>query len=380
MPRPNAACRFTCAVDDDLVGPVELRRVAVGRRERQQDPVLRLHVHAVPVHVLLDQPGHGDRRVGAEELLHRGRQQAGLGDQPRDGRPGSGPGATATTPIALQVVSMPAISSRAIVPATCSGVELLAVDLGVDEVGGEVVARVVEVVVDLLEQVVEQPLHPLDAVLGRQVDALEHALHELAEPRPVLRREAEHVGDDPHRDVLRVLGGGVDHVLPLERVDERVAERPGGRLLPADRGLGERGEQQLARVVVERRVGGDRRRAADRGHLGRRPEVAHDDRPRGEALGVVGDRRDVLVPGRQPSAAEPLGVRDRAALPQVVLDRIGVGGPLRLQVGEVGRPVGDRPGDDLAADAELLVGIRRLVDEPVVGGHVRSPRSRARGS
>src|SRR4029077_7081948 len=100
--------------------------------------------------------------------------------------------------------------------------------------------------------------------------------------------------------------------------------------------------------------------AADRGDVAGGAEVAHDDRPRGEPLGVVGDRRHVLVPGRQPPPAEPVGVRDRAALPQIVLDRIGVGGPLRLQVGEVGRPIVDRPGDDLAAGAlEFLVRVRR---------------------
>ena len=71
-------------------------------------------------------------------------------------------------------------------------------------------------------------------------------------------------------------------------------------------------------------------------------------------LGVVGDFRDVLVTCRQPGAAKPLGVRDRAALSQVVLDRIRVGGPFRIQVGEVGRPVGDRAGDDLVEGADGL--------------------------
>ena len=85
----------------------------------------------------------------------------------------------------------------------------------------------------------------------------------------------------------------------------------------ADRGLGERGEQQPARLMVEGRVGGDRRRAAGGRQFPRRPEVAHDDRPRREALGVVGDRRDVLIARRQPSATEPLGVRDRASLQAV---------------------------------------------------------------
>ena len=42
-----------------------------------------------------------------------------------------------------------------------------------------------------------------------------------------------------------------------------------------------------------------------------------------EVLGVVGDHRHVVVTGRQPRTAEPVGVRDRAAFPQVVPDRDG---------------------------------------------------------
>jgi len=61
-------------VDDDLIGAVELGRVAIGRRERQQDPVVGRHVDAAPVHVFLDQACHGDRCVSPEELLDRGRQ------------------------------------------------------------------------------------------------------------------------------------------------------------------------------------------------------------------------------------------------------------------------------------------------------------------
>src|SRR6202041_3230964 len=107
--------------------------------------------------------------------------------------------------------------------------------------------------------------------------------------------------------------------------------------------------------------------------------------PRGEPLGVVRNRRDVLVAGRQPYAAEALGVRHRAALPQVVLDRERVGGPLGVGVGEVGRPVGDGAGDDLAQGSllELVVGLAEFLAEAVIDAHVRSPRewrSRTRGS
>ncbi len=255
-------------------------------------------------------------------------------------------------------------------------IELAAVQLGVDEVRREVLARVVEVVADLREQVVEQLPHARDALLRRQVDAFERVLDELTEPRAVLRREPEHVGDDPHGDVLGVVAGGVDDIPALERVDEAVAQRSGRGLSLGDRGLGERGQQQLARVVVKRRIGGDRRRAAHRRQLAGRPEVAHDDRPRGEALGVVGDRRDVLVAGREPATAEAVGVRDGAALPQVVLDGVRVGRPFGFEVGEAGRPVGDRTGDDLIARAERRVRacLPEVLGEAVVDGHLTPPR------
>jgi hypothetical protein len=66
-------------------------------------------------------------------------------------------------------------------------------------------------------------------------------------------------------------------------------------------------------------------------------------------LHVMGDRRYILIASDQPAATEPVGVRDRTALPQVVLDRVGVVGPLRLRVREVCGPVRDRSRDDLAA-------------------------------
>ena len=255
--------------------------------------------------------------------------------------------------------------------------ELAAVKLRVDQVAREVLARAIEVLVDLREEVLPHPRNALDAFIGRQVDALEQVLDELAELRPVLRREAEHVGDDPHRDVLRVVSRRIDDVPLAECVDERMAEPPRSGLLLSDLALGERREQQLARVVVEGRIGGDRRRAPDGRQLTRRPEVAQDDRPGGEALGVVGDRRDIFVPGGEPCAAEPRGVRDRAALPQVVLDPVGVSGPLGFQMREVGRPVRDRAGDDLVThpDRRVLGACPQVIlAEPVVGGHLTPPR------
>jgi hypothetical protein len=71
--------------------------------------------------------------------------------------------------------------------------------------------------------------------------------------------------------VLRVVARGVDGQPAVgvaeHRVDELMAERARGFLVAGDRLLGEGRQQQLARVVVERRVGGDRRADADRGRV-----------------------------------------------------------------------------------------------------------------
>ena len=81
MPSPNAAWRFSCAVDDERVGILELVRIAVGRRERQQHPVVLLHRAAVEVDVLGDHAGHRDRGVRTEELLERERHDLGVVDE-----------------------------------------------------------------------------------------------------------------------------------------------------------------------------------------------------------------------------------------------------------------------------------------------------------
>ena len=119
MPSPNAAWRFCCAVDDERVRVLELVRIAVGRRERQQHPVVLLHRTAVEVDVLGDHAGHRDRRVGAEELLERERHDLGLVDQALRSS-GCCARCHSDEPIADHVVSMPATSSRMIIPPTMS--------------------------------------------------------------------------------------------------------------------------------------------------------------------------------------------------------------------------------------------------------------------
>ena len=58
-------------------------------------------------------------------------------------------------------------------------------------------------------------------------------------------------------------------------------------------------------------------------------------------LGVVGHGRDVLLAYRQPGAAVAVAVGDRAATPQVVPYRVGIGHPGGVSMVEVGGPVRD---------------------------------------
>ena len=77
-------------------------------------------------------------------------------------------------------------------------------------------------------------------------------------------------------------------------------------------------------------------------------------------------------------SADPYPIQEdlRQRCPIAHTGRFG-GGPLRLQMGEVGRPVRDRAGDDLAAgpDDLLLAGVPEVFGEPVIGGHVTPPRA-----
>ena len=87
-----------------------------------------------------------------------------------------------------------------------------------------------------------------------------------------------------------------------------------------------------------RRIGRDRRRR----HQRRAGFSPHHRAARGEVLGVVGDGADVLIAARKISAHEPLGMGDRAFLPQLVPDRIRIFTPARIEMVEVRFPIGRR--------------------------------------
>jgi DNA-binding CsgD family transcriptional regulator len=61
----------------------------------------------------------------------------------------------------------------------------------------------------------------------------------------------------------------------------------------------------------------------------------------GQVIARAVDLADQVVGDRQPGPAVAAGVRDRAALAQVLPDRVRVGGPRRVGVVEIGGPVPD---------------------------------------
>ncbi len=93
-----------------------------------------------------------------------------------------------------------------------------------DEVLGQIVARVRDMVVDLFLQVSEQPHDLVEALVEGHGDVLEERVDEVPELVGVLFGEAEHLGDDVHRDVLGVHGGCIDDVETLDLIEEPVAE------------------------------------------------------------------------------------------------------------------------------------------------------------
>ena len=222
--------------------------------------------------------------------------------------------------------------------------QLAAADLGLDQERGQVVPGVGQVVLDLgVHVVVELAEHRLP-LFGGTVDLLQDQPDEAAEQVGVGLGEAEEPDDDAHRDVLGVLGGRVEARLSLRLGQQVPAQLPGERLQGGD-GLGrEGGQQHPPDEAVVGRVRADRRGQPDgRGQVvGAGPPLADHDRAGGEVLGVVGHLGHQLVRDRQPGPAVPVAVRHRAALAQVLPDRVGVGRPDGVDMIEVGGPVLDR--------------------------------------
>ena len=168
-------------------------------------------------------------------------------------------------------------------------------------------------------------------------------VHELEELLDVLFREAQHAADDARRDVLRVLRARVDHVLAGQAVEQFRTELSDHRLQRVD-GAGAKAGR-ISRRAIAWNGGSDVMGGATPIGAGqvqfRRATVTDDDGATREVIGVLGDLRDAGVRRGEPGAAVAIGVGDRAALTQVLPDRIGVGDPLRIGVIEVGGEVLD---------------------------------------
>ena len=127
--------------------------------------------------------------------------------------------------------------------------------------------------------------------------------------------------------------------------------------------VGEPGQHQAAGPGVVGLVGIDRRQR----DLDRRRrallvvEGQHADVAGAEAVVVLGETLHVGVAGREPRAAPPLGVRDRALLAQVVPHRVRVGDVVGVEDVVVGRPVVDGrcPGAVWCGVLSVLIGPSR---------------------
>ena len=167
---------------------------------------------------------------------------------------------------------------------------------------------------------------------------LEHQVDPAAEQVAVLLGHPEHVGDQPHRDVLRVVDRGIAGFGIADRIQQLAAQRTCAGLQARNRLRRKRGQEEFPRRRVLGRVRGDRRRRGER-HL----VFADDDPARGKMLRIVGNLAHLGVTRRKVGAVlKTVRVRDRAAAAQFVPDREGILDPRRIAMIEVGRPVLDR--------------------------------------
>jgi len=261
------------AVDDHPVGVGEHLRIAIGGGEGQQHHLARLEGAAVDLLLPDDLAGHGHRRIGAQELLDRRRYQGGLADQ------------------AAAVVGMRGEVPDARADAAPGGVDAgdqqkpqgadqvllrqrLAVAAHLGEKADQIVAGLGRALAYVSHEIGLHLLGRSERHLDVGDAVLEHHLDPLAVEVAVGLRQSEHVGDQAHRDLLRVRDRRVGKAALGELVDEFVGERPGARLELVDGVRGERGQQQHARRAVLGRIGGDRRGRDARGR-----RLAHDHAP-----------------------------------------------------------------------------------------------------
>ncbi|CAB4322824.1 unannotated protein [freshwater metagenome] len=165
------------AINEHLIGIVEELRVAVRGREAEQDPVVLLHRATFELEVFLDQPGHGDRGVGPQELLDgrgdelRVSDEAGeilrvVGEMPQRGSDG-GPGGVDAGHDEQDDGAEDMLVEQ-----------LVAGDLGIEQVGDQVIGRVLAMVLDELDDVGLDGSEAGHALGHGQVDRFDDFVHE----------------------------------------------------------------------------------------------------------------------------------------------------------------------------------------------------------
>ena len=228
--------------------------------------------------------------------------------------------------MALHVVSTPAIRTSAAMPSTMPSSTGFPSTSVVSSSLSRSSPGLLAPLLELDQEVIEQPLGPALAPLG-VVGELEHVAHPAGEGVGQVGGDTEDPGDDPDRDLLGVVGGGIGVPVVGEPVEQSAAELAGQRHVAVDPRVREPGQQQPPGPRVQRRVRRNRRQAVlEVGPVevgvGVLVLVAGDDRhlERAEVRDVVGDGGDVVVAGGQPAALAAVGVGDRAAPAQLVPD------------------------------------------------------------
>ncbi|MGY4607561.1 hypothetical protein ACVW16_005973 [Bradyrhizobium sp. USDA 4474] len=209
--------------------------------------------------------------------------------------------------------------------------------LGIHQIRDEIVGRLRSALLDMGPEIVAHLLHGLQQhVLVLDAELQDH-VDPVDEEVAVALGNAEHVRDGLNRDVFAIARGGVDLAIGDEAVDQLVADRAHPRFQFLHRVRRERRQQQLLGRFVHGRIGSDRRRRVSR-DFG--PDVADDDAARRKMLGVVGDFAHRFIGRRHIAAEKAPGMHDRARGAQLLPDREGIVGPLRVGVVEIVDPVG----------------------------------------
>ncbi len=302
MPCPNASCdpppmprRMSNAVR------VGVRpRVPVGGQQPGGDQHVGRDGRAADLDVAGGGPAHlGERRPVAQHLLDRPGDQPGVGAQ-------LVPDARVLVEGAHRVAEQ---QRRRDVPGEQQQhgevggllvVQGAPVDLGADQRGHQVVARVGAPGPAVLGQVAGDAGHRLGDLLGElRVGRVDLHREQLVGPGPeqpaILRRQPEQLGDHDHRQRE---GQRVDQVEPLPgRVQQLAGHLADPRLQAGHRPRRERGADQPAQRAVLRRV--DRGQHAALHRLGRGEDPAGVGRERGR---VPDHGLDVGVPEHVPDA------------------------------------------------------------------------------